>query len=319
MGIKRKVLNGFIKTLAYDKSSINYILYYTLLEGILVLAIPLTSSFVINSLVAHSYISLITLGIVISVIFILIVALRLIQEYIIEKFEQKVFVRQGLDTASKVYNLKENNKTINYPIDKLMNYFFEITTIQKIFPVFILNGAGLIIQVLLTLLLLLIFNENLFFGAFGIIFFYIILIIFLGKNGIKFAAERSDTKHSAIHYLQKLPNSELSKDKIFSDMEKNMSKYVDARQNQFGVRIKQLAISFLTQGIIITGFFILGGYLVINGSMPIGEFVASEIIVVTLIYAMNSFVKQIDYIYDGIEGYYKIGKLSSYLEGSLGE
>jgi hypothetical protein len=33
-----------------------------------------------------------------------------------------------------------------------------------------------------------------------------------------------------------------------------------------------------------------------------------------MIYALNYFIKQIDYIYDGIEGYYKVGKLSDSLE-----
>lgn len=314
MEIKNKVFQGFLQTLKSDKNSVYYILYYTLLEGLLVLSIPLTSSFVINSLIAHSYVSLLTLGAIISIVFIFIIFLRIIQEYIIEKFEQRVFVNEGYSIAKKAFRLHEEKRTTEYPIDKLMNYFFDITTVQKVFPIFILNGAGLIIQIIMTLLLLMVFNMSLFVGAFIVMVFYFIAIVFFGKNGILFAVKRSDTKHNAIHFLQKVPLKEFKEEEMLEQLEEKMSEYVEARQNQYAVRIKQLGISFFVQGVIITGFFLLGGYLVINGKMPMGEFVAAEIIVVTLIYAMNSFVKQLDYIYDGIEGFYKIGKLSSSLD-----
>jgi ABC-type bacteriocin/lantibiotic exporter with double-glycine peptidase domain len=195
-----------------------------------------------------------------------------------------------------------------------MNYFFDITTVQKVFPILILNGAGLLVQVVMTLALLFIFELNLFIGALIILVLYVSLIILFARNGIFFALKRSDTKHNAIHYLQKVPSTELSKEDMLENLEEKMSEYVDARNNHFSVRVKQLSISFFFQGLIITGFFLLGGYLVINGKMPIGEFVAAEIIVVTLIYAINNFIKQLDYIYDGVEGFYKIGKLSESLE-----
>lgn len=314
MGVRAKIFHGFMETLKSDKNSIYYVLYYTLIEGILVLSIPLTSSFVINSLVAHSYISLLTLGAIILTIFLFIVFLRILQEYIIEKFEQRVFVTEGYEVACKTFKLKSFQKTTQEPIDKLMNYFFDITTIQKIFPVLILNGTGLVVQTFMTLLLLLVFDINLFLWATFTLIVAVALILYFGKNGIRYAVERSDAKHDTIHFMQKLPNATGSKEDMLDEFEVRMSQYVDARKRQYSVRIKQLALSFILQGVIITGFFLLGGHLVISGKMPIGEFVAAEIIIVTLIYAINGFAKQLDYIYDGIEGFYKIGKLSSSLQ-----
>ena len=56
-----------------------------------------------------------------------------------------------------------------------------------------------------------------------------------------------------------------------------------------------------------------GRYLVINGSLPVGEFIAAEIVVVSITSALKGVVKQIDYIYDTIEGFYKVHKLSAKL------
>ncbi|MBL1243805.1 MAG: hypothetical protein COA39_005330 [Sulfurimonas sp.] len=47
--------------------------------------------------------------------------------------------------------------------------------------------------------------------------------------------------------------------------------------------------------------------------IPIGEFVAIEIIIISVVYALRDFMKQIDYIYDMIEGFYKVDKLSKTL------
>lgn len=314
MDIRNKVVHGFLNMLDLDKQSIYLILYFALIEGVLALSIPLTSSFVINSLIAHSYVSIIALGSIIAIVFGFIIFLRLLQEYIIEKFEQRIFVSEGNNVAQKAFTFRDKALDNKKHLDKLMNYFFDITTVQKTFPIFILNGAGLVIQVIMTLLLLLLFDVRLFFGALIILILYGILLVVLGKNGIVFAVKRSDTKHSSIHFLQKVPFLSHSKETMERELEANMCAYVDARQNHFRVRLRQLGISFFMQGIIIAGFFMLGGYLVIEGKMPIGEFVAAEIIIVTLIYTMNSFVKQLDYIYDGIEGFYKIEKLSSSLE-----
>ena len=63
------------------------------------------------------------------------------------------------------------------------------------------------------------------------------------------------------------------------------------------------------QGLIYTLFFVVGGFLVINGKIPVGEFIAAEIIVVFMNKAVTSFVKQIDYFYEVVEGVYKIHKL----------
>jgi len=316
MDIKAKIINEFIATLKYHKSSVYYVLYYTLIQSILVLSIPLTSSFVINSLVAHSYISLFTLGAIILSVFFFIVFLRILQEYIIEKFEQKVFVTEGYSIVNKTFELLEEKRTTPYPIDKLMNFFFDITTIQKIFPIFILNGAALMAQIIVTLILLLIFDLSLFIGAASTLVAAAFIILYFGKNGIRFAIERSNAKHNAIYFMQKLAHKKEDEDKkeLLEKFEEKMSDYVDARTRQYGVRIKQLSLSFMLQGVIVTGFFITGGHLVISGSMPIGEFVAAEIIIVTLIYAINGFAQQLNYIYDGIEGLYKINQLSTSLE-----
>lgn len=310
MDVKRKIISSITKIIKEDKKNNLFLLYYSAIEAILIMSIPLASSFIINSVLAHASISILVLGLIVIVIFILTSLLQIVKEYIVEKFEQKIFVRTGIEIAQMATRLKTSSTDTKDAIDKYMNYFFDISAIQKFFPILLLDGTGLIVKILVSLLLLLAFNPLLFgLGLFFFVFF-IVLFFLLGTNGVENAIKRSDAKHSAIYYLQNIPYEKGSQEEILEEFDGYLSRFVTARRNMFFVSIRQLSLTFFMEGIVLSSFLIGGGYLVVNGTLPVGEFVAAEIIIVSITYALKSFIKQIDYIYDMIEGFYKVDKLS---------
>jgi ABC-type bacteriocin/lantibiotic exporter with double-glycine peptidase domain len=313
MSVESGVLKSISEIVKEDKKNILYLLYYSAIEAILVLTIPLASVFIINSILAHSSISITVLGTIVVVIFTIITLLQIMKEYIIEKFQQKVFVYNGIKISKKAINLKDASAETKASIDKLMNYFFDITSIQKVFPVLLLDGTGLIIKVLVSLLLLLAFSPYLFSAGLVFLILFILVFGFIGKNGINLAIVRSDTKHNSIYYLQSIPYCKDNSEEILFNFDQLLNQFVDARINMFRIIIRQLALTFAMEGVIFSTFLIIGGSLVINGVLPVGEFVAAEIIVVSITGALKVFVKQIDYIYDIAEGLYKVNKLSKSL------
>lgn len=310
MDVKEKVISSITKIVQEDKKNILFLLYYSAIEAILVMSIPLASSFIINSVLAHATISVLVLGFIIIVIFILTTLLQIVKEYIVEKFQQQIFVSTGIEIAEMATRLKTSSINTKNSIDKYMNYFFDISAIQKFFPILLLDGTGLIVKIVVSLLLLLAFDPFLF--GLGLFFFalFVVLLFFLGTNGIDFAVKRSDTKHSAIYYLQNIPYKAESEEVILEKFDGHLMQYVAARKKIFIVIMRQLTLTFLMEGLVLSSFLIGGGYLVINGTLPVGEFVAAEIIVVSIIYTLKGFMKHLDYIYDMIEGFYKIDRLS---------
>lgn len=297
-----------------DRRNIFHLFYYSAVEAVLALSIPLASSFVINSVLAHADISLLVLGFIVIVMFALVTLLQVIKEYIVEKFQQRVFLNTGIRVASMATALPAENASQEHA--KYMNYFFDITAIQKFFPILLLDGVGLAAKILVSLLLLLAFDPVLF--GVGLFFFsvYAVLLLLLGRNGISRAIERSDAKHAAIYFLQHIREQSGTADEVLGAFDRLLLRYAIARQKLFRVTIRQLALTFFTEGFIFSTFLIAGGYLVINGALPVGEFIAAEIVVVSITYALKGVVKQIDYIYDTIEGFYKVHKLSAKLERS---
>ena len=229
----------------------------------------------------------------------------------IEKFEQKIFLKNAIKTsqlALDVHTEKENRF-----IHKYMNYFFDVISIQKLFPVLLMTGSSLVIKVIVSLILLLIFDINFFILGLIFILLFSVIVIYLGRSGPKFAIERSNAKHDTIFFIQNILLHKRSKDETLKELDTLLLDFLKARNNMFKVIAKQLSLSFFIEGLILASFFILGGYLVFEGMIPIGEFVAIEIIIISVVYALRDFMKQIDYIYDMIEGFYKVDKLSKTL------
>jgi len=303
----KKIIKG-------DRKNILHLLYYSLIDAILVLSIPLASSFVINSILAHASLSVFILGMIILVLFVFVTVLQILKEYIVEKFQQKVFIKTGIEIAVKALDIKDKEPDTNHTHGKLMNYFFDVTAIQKFFPILLLDGVGVVVKIFVSLLLLLAFDPALFIA--GIFFFsgYILLLLRLGRHGVEHALNRSDAKHNTIYFLQHIAEQEGTKNEVLGKFDSCLSTYAKARQRFFKVIIRQSGLTYFAEGFIFSVFLVLGGYLVISGKLPLGEFVAAEIIVTSITYALKGVVKQLDYIYDTIEGFYKVNKLSVGLE-----
>ena len=302
------------KIIKEDRKNIFNLFYYSVIEAVLALSIPLASAIVINSVLAHASLSISILGFTVLFLFVFITILQLIKEYIVEKFQQKVFLKTGIEIATKALNLNYEDIADRNKHGKLMNYFFDITAIQKFFPILLLDGVGLIVKILVSLLLLLAFDPILF--AAGAIFFsiYIFVLFFLGNNAAQRALDRSDAKHKTIYFVQHINEEKGTKKEILSTFDTYLRTYAEARQKLFKIIIRQLGFTFFAEGFIFSMFLMIGGHLVINGSLPLGEFVAAEIVVTSITYALKGFAKQLDYIYDMIEGLYKVNKLSVGLE-----
>lgn len=314
MDVKTQVILSITKIIKEDRKNVLLLLYYSAIEAILIMSIPLASSFIINSVLAHASISVIVLGFIVIIIFILTTLLQVVKEYIIEKFQQKVFVSAGIEVAEMAVHLKSLSLDTKDTIDKYMNYFFDISAIQKFFPILLLDGTGLIVKILVSLLLLLAFDTMLF--ILGLFFFvlFILLLFGLGTNGVDYAIKRSDTKHKSIYYLQNIPYEKGSEKEVLEEFDGYLTQYIASREKIFFVIMRQLSLTFFMEGLVLSSFLIGGGYLVINGTLPVGEFVAAEIIVVSIMYALKGFMKHLDYIYDMVEGFYKIEKLSIALQ-----
>jgi len=142
--IIQAVMENLSQVVSEDKKNVFYLLYYSMLEGIFLMVSPLASAFIINGVIAHATISITAMSVVVLVIFFIISVLQILKEYIVEKFEQKIFVQNSIKIAQLAIKIENNSNKDT--VDKYMNYFFDVISIQKIFPILLLNGSSLVIK-----------------------------------------------------------------------------------------------------------------------------------------------------------------------------
>lgn len=304
----------FFLQIKNDKKNIFYLIYYSIIESLLLLIIPLAASFIINSILSHSRISITTLSFIVVVIFLLTILLQMVKIYIIEKLEQSIFIRMAILISKKILLLGKTSELFKQKLDKSMNYFFDVLTIEKTIPLLLLDGTGLIVKLFISLSLLFVFNSVLFLSALFILIIFSLVLYLLGTNGVKYTIKKSDAKHEVIYYLQNIPYKEEEEEKsVLEKFDYHLTNFIKARLDIFRVIFRQLTLTYFLEGLIVSIFLILGANLVMNGDLTIGEFIAVEMIVVSITYALKSFMKHIDYIYDMIEGLHKIETLKSIL------
>jgi len=86
--------------------------------------------------------------------------------------------------------------------------------------------------------------------------------------------------------------------------------YLLARQSHFRIILRQFAFALGLQVLASTALLGLGGYLVINGQLTLGQLVAAEIVVALVVASFTKLGKQLESYYDLLAAVDKLGQLT---------
>ncbi|MBC7806678.1 MAG: ATP-binding cassette domain-containing protein, partial [Akkermansiaceae bacterium] len=98
-----------------------------------------------------------------------------------------------------------------------------------------------------------------------------------------------------------------AKDYLVSRADDLVVRYLKARDAHFRVLVRQSFGYYLFQAVASAGIIAVGGYLVINRELTLGQLVAAQIVVVSLLAALEKLIRQGEQVYDLLTGLDKIG------------
>lgn len=121
----------FFEILKFDRRDIYAIYFFAILGGLISLSLPLGIQYIISFVQANT----ISISIVVLISIVLISVfinglLQIRQMEIIEKIEQKIFVRYALEFADRIPKL-DVEKLDHYHLPELVNRFFDTTALIK--------------------------------------------------------------------------------------------------------------------------------------------------------------------------------------------
>ncbi|WP_422349269.1 peptidase domain-containing ABC transporter [Flagellimonas sp.] len=312
--------------LALDKKDILQVFYYAIFAGVVNLSLPLGIQAIINLIqgaqVSTSWIVLVilvTLGVAFAG------TLQLMQMRIIENVQQKIFTRSSFEFAYRFPKIKMNELRNYYP-PELANRFFDTLTVQKGLSKILIDFPAALLQIVFGLLLLSFYHP--FFILYGLLLVLLIYVVFkfTAQRGLDTSLDESKNKYKVAHWIQEIARSLVSfklSGKTSHAVDKNdtlVADYLDAREGHFRVLVLQFIQMIGFKVLVTAGLLLIGGLLVLNQEMNIGQFVAAEIIIILVISSVEKMILGLETFYDLLTSLEKLGQVvDKELEPQTGE
>jgi ABC-type bacteriocin/lantibiotic exporter with double-glycine peptidase domain len=309
-------MQRFWRLLASEKREIVYLYIYALIAGLISLSLPLG----IQSIIAFISSGQLTVSVIVLISLIvlgllIVGGMQVMQLWLVEYIQQRIFAKSAFDFAFRVTRLQSEALHKYYP-PELMNRFFDTVALQKSMAKLLTDFTTAAIQIVFGLILLSFYHP--YFIVFGIIVVIVLVttLYFTSSKGIDTSITESKYKYKLVAWLQEMARS-MNTFKLVGQSDLPMQKtngfvesYLVARKQHFRVLMTQY-FSFVGFKTLITGgLLVLGCVLVIQREINIGQFVASEIVIILIMTAVEKIIIKLDTIYDMLTSLDKLGQVT---------
>jgi ABC-type bacteriocin/lantibiotic exporter with double-glycine peptidase domain len=308
-------LQRFYNLLKLDRRDISQIFFYAIFSGLVSLSLPLGIQAIINLIQAGRVsISWVVLVVIVVIGVALVGILSLMQLRITENLQQKIFVRSSFEFGYRLPKIKFEELYNQYP-PELANRFFDTLTIQKGTSKLLIDFSTALLQIIFGILLLSLYHP--FFIFFGVLLVVLLFSIFRFSfsAGLSSSLKESKYKYKVVSWLQEIARNNFSfrKQENFEfALEKNnhlVEEYISYREKHFKVIKRQFTQLIAFKVIITASLLLIGGYLVLNQKMNIGQFVAAEIIILLVLNSVEKIIIGLESLYDVLTSVEKIGQI----------
>lgn len=305
-----------LRLLSTERRDIFYILFYAVIIGLFSLILPLG---------IQSTVELISGGVFFSSVYVLIAVvivgiigaggLQIMQISLVEYLQQRIFTKAALEFTFRIPRIRVESIVNAYP-PELVNRFFDIMTIQKGLPKLLIDLSSGAIQILFGLLLLSLYHP--FFVFFGLVLVTTLtLIVYLtGPKGLQSSIQESKYKYKVAQWLEELARALNSfklagtTDLPIRKTDYNVNNYLKYRKVHFQTLITQFSFVLLFKAAVTGGLLIMGTVLVINREITLGQFVASEVVIILILNAVEKIIMYGDVVYDLLTAVDKVAQVT---------
>lgn len=304
------------RLLSHERRLITFVYLYAGLAGLFGLALPLGVQAIIGLVSGGMIFQPVVLLITFVILGILANGgLQIMQLSVVETVQQRVFARYAFEIGALMPRVRLDTVS-EVDLPELMNRFFEIKMIQKTLAKILTDWVAALLQVLFGIILLTFYHP--YFSLLGLLLVVTLAGIFwwLGARGLHTSLYESKYKYRVAHWLQQLSrNLPAFKfagrgDLPVERLDEEVTGYLAYRQEHFRVLVKQSWAFVVFKTVISGGVLILGAVLVVNRSITLGQFVASELVIVSVLLAVEKAILGLGDVYDLLTAVEKAGHIT---------
>ncbi len=311
----RKAINNFYRLLNLERREISNVYFYAIISGFILLSLPLGIQAITNLMFGGTLSTSLVVLIAIVVTGVLINGLLQVKQMrATEKIQQRIFTRLTFAYAYRIPKI-DLSSIDNYYLPELVNRFFDTSNLQKGLSKLLLDFPTASIQVLFGLILLCFYHPV--FIAFALILTTLIVLIFYFTSpaGFRTSMKESDYKYDVAHWLEEMSRC-MKTFKFNQSGELHLKKtdtlvtgYIESRNSHFSVLLFQYRVLIIFKVLTTASMLIIGSVLVVKEQINLGQFVAAEIVIITILNSIEKLIVSLEVIYDVLTSLEKLNKL----------
>lgn len=287
-----------------ERRDIYFVIVYGVIISLLGLVVPLSSQAVVNAVALGVHTEqLIVLCVLVLVAMLAIAVLLVLQRHVIDYIQRRQFLSTAVDIVHRLPRIREDSYDTVY-VPELVNRFIDVVTVQKSISKFLLDGSAALLSLVTGFIVLIIYHPLFLLYDFVFLIFIPVLVFVLGRKAIATAVDESTIKYKTVEWIEEVARSHrglklndtgsYAIDRVFG---LSMA-YADAKEAHFRIYARQILGSYIFKALAMVAMLALGGTLVINQQLSLGQLVAAEIIIVVMMGAMEKLLTLFDVYYD---------------------
>jgi len=312
-------IRRFFGLLNPEMTDVWTIILFSLVVGVLYLALPLAVNALVSNLAfgtqsAPFQQALIVLALALFAFLLLSAIIRSLQSYIAEVIQRRIFVRVAADMAYRLPRVKADSLDgVHAP--EMVNRFLDVVTVQKSTALLLLDGINLVLGGFIGLVVLGFYHPFLLAFTLLLLTGLAIIVFGLGRGAIETSIRESISKYDMVNWLEELARyPRLFKGPggyaLATERADQLARtFLGARSAHFRVLFRQICGLLLLEVLASSALLMVGGWLVLNMQLTLGQLVASELIVSAVVASIAKLAKQFEAWYDALAAVDKLGHL----------
>ncbi len=300
----RELVASILRILSPESSYYSLAIVYGIGISVLSLATPISVQMLINTVANTGLtLSLVVLSVTLFVLLLLSGLLNALRIHLMDLFQRRFYARMVSEIALRsIYAL--NPFFQDYRLGALFNRYFDIVIVQKNLPNILIGGFTIMLQAVVGFVLVSLYHP--LFLVFNLVVVALIWLIWLiwGKRAMFSAVQVSHEKHAAASWLEGLGESNgffKSERHIAEALNRTdaithdyLTEHARHFRHHFAQTLSLLLVYALASAVLLG----LGGWLVIQGQLSLGQLVAAELVLSVALFGVSQLGTYLAYFYE---------------------
>jgi putative ABC transport system ATP-binding protein len=302
--------------LELERNDLWVAIIFSLAIGVLTLAVPVATQALVNTVAFGTLMQpLFVLSLLVLALLSVSAILQTVRFHAVELLQRRVFVRLASESVHRLLHCKADVLRLqNGP--EVVNRFLDIVIVQKAGATLLVDGLSVLTQTLAGMTLLGVYHPSLLVFDAVLLAALLIVIFPLGFGAIDTAVKESKAKYALVGWLEEIARNATTFRAVaparFASEQCDVfvQTYLRYRSQHFRVIMRQFAGSLMLQAVASATLLGVGGLLVIQRQLTLGQLVAAELVVTAVLAGISKLAKHLETFYDLLASLDKLGTIS---------